>query len=89
MRLNGKRILVTGGAGFIGSHVCERLIQEGAEVVVLDDFSTGKLSNLDKIKNKIKIIEGKVENYEDVSKAITNYVKYADQEKLNKILSDK
>ncbi|HOJ78356.1 MAG TPA: SDR family oxidoreductase [Bacillota bacterium] len=39
-------VLVTGGAGFIGSHLCERLIQEGYQVICLDNFSTGKLQNI-------------------------------------------
>jgi UDP-glucose 4-epimerase len=43
------RILVTGGAGFIGSHLCERLIAEGHHVTVLDSTTTGSLSNLNKI----------------------------------------
>ncbi len=42
-----KRILVTGGAGFLGSHLCERLVHEGHEVVCLDNFFTGRRSNLD------------------------------------------
>jgi UDP-glucose 4-epimerase len=42
-------ILVTGGAGFIGSHLCDRLISEGNRVTVLDDVSTGRLSNLTKL----------------------------------------
>jgi len=70
MKLKGKKVLVTGGAGFIGSHICERLLKEGAEVVVLDNFSTGKLVNLEMILKDIKIVKGKVENYNDVSKAI-------------------
>lgn len=41
-----KRILVTGGAGFIGSHLCERLIRDGHEVVCLDNFFTGRKSNV-------------------------------------------
>lgn len=41
-----KNILVAGGAGFIGSHLCERLLQEGNNVVCLDNFSTGHLDNV-------------------------------------------
>ncbi len=42
-----RRVLVTGGAGFIGSHLCEALVAAGARVVVLDDLSSGRQSNLD------------------------------------------
>ena len=41
-----KRILVTGGAGFIGSHLCERLLKEGSEVICLDNFFTGRKENI-------------------------------------------
>jgi UDP-glucuronate decarboxylase len=44
-----KRILVTGGAGFLGSHLCERLIADGCEVVCLDNFFTGRRENVDKL----------------------------------------
>jgi UDP-glucuronate decarboxylase len=44
--LDRKRILVTGGAGFLGSHLCERLLEAGNEVICLDDFSTGRRSNI-------------------------------------------
>ena len=40
------RILVTGGAGFLGSHLCDRLIKEGNEVVCLDNFFTGRKQNI-------------------------------------------
>jgi len=39
---NMKRILVTGGAGFVGSHLCERLLDEGNEVICLDNYFTGR-----------------------------------------------
>src|SRR5262245_59275303 len=42
-----RRILVTGGAGFLGSHLCERLIADGAEVVCLDNFFTGRRENIE------------------------------------------
>jgi UDP-glucuronate decarboxylase len=41
------RILVTGGAGFIGSHLCERLLDQGHEVVCLDNFFTGRKANIE------------------------------------------
>ena len=41
-----EKVLVTGGAGFVGSFLCDRLINEGHEVVVIDNFFTGKKSNL-------------------------------------------
>ena len=44
-----KRIVVTGGAGFIGSHLCERLVKEGNEVVCVDDFFTGDKKNIKKL----------------------------------------
>jgi nucleoside-diphosphate-sugar epimerase len=54
------RILVTGGAGFIGSHLLKRLDSENYDVVVLDDLSTGKLRN---IPSRMEFIEGSVTNY--------------------------
>ena len=44
--LNGKRVLVTGGAGFIGSHLCRRLLDEGHDVICLDNFFTGYKANI-------------------------------------------
>ena len=41
-----KRILITGGAGFIGSHLCERLLNEGNDVICLDNFFTGSKDNI-------------------------------------------
>lgn len=50
------RILVSGGAGFIGSYLVERLVKEGHEVTVIDDLSNGSLENLKSVKHKIKLI---------------------------------
>lgn len=52
--------LVTGGAGFIGSHLVEALVKEGARVRVLDDFSTGKEENLKEFIDKIELIRGDI-----------------------------
>ena len=43
---NGKKVLVTGGAGFVGSHICEELVSLGSDVYCLDDLSAGKISNV-------------------------------------------
>ncbi len=43
---SSKRILITGGAGFLGSHLCERLLSEGHEVVCVDNFYTGRRANI-------------------------------------------
>jgi UDP-glucose 4-epimerase len=73
MTLKNKRVLVTGGAGFIGSHICEKLLDYGAHVAILDDFSTGKIQNIEKIQKKIQIFNGNVENYDFVLKASRNF----------------
>jgi len=49
--------LVTGGAGFIGSHLVDALVLKGHDVVVLDNLSTGRLENLEHVKNSIKIVQ--------------------------------
>ncbi|MGH7953021.1 MAG: NAD-dependent epimerase/dehydratase family protein [Limisphaerales bacterium] len=60
--INQKYILVTGGAGFIGSHLVERLLNDGKTIVVVDDFSTGSLENLRAVKKnpRLKIVRGKI-----------------------------
>lgn len=45
-RFSGRRLLVTGGAGFLGSHLCERLLEEGAEVLCVDNYFTGRRNNI-------------------------------------------
>ncbi len=58
--ITNKRILVTGGAGFIGSNLVEELLKQGNEVVVLDNFSTGKRENLAGFD--VTLIEGDIRN---------------------------
>ena len=54
------RYLITGGAGFIGSHIVERLVRDGAEVTVIDDLSTGRRTNLRAVRDRIRFIRGSV-----------------------------
>ncbi len=54
------RILVTGGAGFIGSHIAEALVKDGNEVTILDDLSTGSEKNLNGFKSKVKFVKGSI-----------------------------
>jgi UDP-glucose 4-epimerase len=54
------KVLVTGGAGFIGSHLCDQLVARGDEVVVLDDFSSGQAGNLRGIERQIHMVEDSV-----------------------------
>jgi nucleoside-diphosphate-sugar epimerase len=67
---NQKPILVTGGAGFIGSHLVERLLNDGENVVVIDDFSTGSMENLHAVKKKprLKIIHSKISGCKELPK---------------------
>ena len=64
-----KRVLVTGGAGFIGSEVVSQLIKGGARVTVLDNFSSGKRPYLPKNKN-LKIVKGDIRDEKIVAKVV-------------------
>ena len=70
--MNGKRALVTGGAGFIGSHLVDRLVTEGWHVRVLDNFSTGRIENLLHYKSnpRFEIIQGDLKNKEVCIKVV-------------------
>jgi nucleoside-diphosphate-sugar epimerase len=72
MPLGFSEILVTGGAGFIGSHIVDRLLEEGFKVRVLDNLSTGEKKNLAQHQNKktFQFIEGDIRNLEFVKRAV-------------------
>ena len=56
-----RRVLVTGGAGFIGSHLVEHLLEDGDEICIIDNLSTGRLSNLRRVIDQITFIEADVD----------------------------
>ena len=62
--------LVTGGAGFIGSHIVDALLERGSQVRVLDNLSTGNLKNLSHVADRIEFIEGDVREAQAVAKAV-------------------
>lgn len=74
-KLQGKTVLVTGGAGFIGSHLSERLLSYGARVVCFDNLSTGNLENLlDARKNpRFSFMRGDVNRLADIKKAFNQH----------------
>lgn len=63
-------VLVTGGGGFIGSHLVAALLERGCRVRVLDNFATGRRSNLNGLQDDIELIEGDIQSYERVDKAV-------------------
>ena len=68
------KVLVTGGAGFIGSNLCEYLLEEGHEVRCMDNFCTGKPENvlplLEKFPETFSLVVGDIRNLEDCRKAV-------------------
>jgi nucleoside-diphosphate-sugar epimerase len=64
------RVLVTGGAGFIGSHIAAHLLDQGYRVRVLDNFATGRRSNVLTVGDDAELIEGDIQSYERVNKAV-------------------
>lgn len=62
-------VLVTGGAGFIGSHLATRLVEQGDKVRVIDNFATGRRENLSHLGNRFELIEGDIRDFEQCSAA--------------------
>jgi nucleoside-diphosphate-sugar epimerase len=66
------RVLVTGGGGFIGSHLAAHLLERGYHVRVLDNFATGKRSNVRGLGDDVELVEGDIQSYERVNKAVAD-----------------
>ena len=64
------KYLVTGGAGFIGSHLVETLVKQGQDVRVLDNFLTGKRENIEEFLDKIDLIEGDIRDFNTCEQAV-------------------
>ena len=71
MESAGSTVLVTGGAGFIGSHLVDRLAREGHRVRVLDNFATGRRENLAAMPDGVEFVEGDVRSYEQVHRCVS------------------
>lgn len=64
------KVLVTGGAGFIGSNLAEELVRQGARVTIIDDLTTGFRENVDEIKGDVEFVEGDINDNDALSRAI-------------------
>ncbi|MBK6532312.1 MAG: SDR family oxidoreductase [Deltaproteobacteria bacterium] len=64
------KVLVTGGAGFIGGHLIDALLAQNAEVRVIDNFSTGRRENIDRVRNRIDFIEADICGPEAIARAV-------------------
>lgn len=67
------KTLITGGCGFIGSHLAEALVARGDEVAVIDNLATGRRANLDRIRDKVRIVEGSIEDGALVDKTFGDF----------------
>ena len=66
------KIFITGGAGFIGSHLCDALVAEGKEVTILDNLSTGSKKNIAHLEGKIKVFQGDIRDQKLVESLVEN-----------------
>ena len=60
------KIIITGGCGFIGSHLVEKLVEHNNEIVVIDNLSTGRLSNIENFKDKVIFVESDLSINNDI-----------------------
>jgi UDP-glucose 4-epimerase len=66
------RVFITGGAGFIGSHICDALVSKGEEVTILDNLSTGSKKNIAHLEGKIKVFQGDIRDQNLVESLVKN-----------------
>jgi len=64
------KYLITGGAGFIGSHLVEELVKKGHEVRIVDNFFTGKKENIESFLDKIELLEADIRDYDTCQQAV-------------------
>lgn len=69
-KLSGARVFITGGAGFIGSYIVEELVRSGAQVKAYDNFSSGRMDNLEAIRDEVELVEGDILDYERLRNAM-------------------
>ena len=75
MELQGKKCLITGGAGFIGSNLADKLVDKGCRLRILDNLSNGKYKNIEhhKKSGRLQFIQGSVLESADISKAMRGW----------------
>ena len=66
------KVFITGGAGFIGSHLCDALVAEGEEVTILDNLSTGSKKNIAQLEGRIKVFQGDIRDQKLVESLVEN-----------------
>lgn len=67
-----KKVLITGGCGFIGSHLAQKLVELGARVTIIDDLSTGSLENIQSFKKNVTLIQETIANQDACHRAVKN-----------------